>query len=329
MKTLRWGLLGTARINRSLIPPLKASPRNTLVGVASRDLARAEAYARAWEIPRAYGSYEALLADAGIDVVYIPLPNHLHAAWAVRAAQAGKHVLCEKPLALTVADVEAMAAAAEAAGVVLAEAFMYRHHPRTLHVRTLLDEGAIGTVRLVRGSFSFNLTRPETDIRWDPARGGGALWDVGCYPLSYTRFVLGAEPVEVFGHRVSGPTGVDLTFCGQLRFQGGVLAQIDASFQAQYRMAMEVVGTEGAIWMPRAFKPEADMPFLLTRGDAAAVPLTSPDEPAHLYAGEVEDLADAVLEGRPPRVSIAESCANVAVIEALHRSAREGRPVAL
>ena len=152
---LRWGILGTARINRMLIPPLRVSPGNRLVAVASRELARAEAYAREWEIERAVAPYEALLADPDIDAVYIPLPNHLHAEWTIKAARAGKHVLCEKPLALTVDEVDAMEVACREARVVLAEAFMYRHHPQTLKVKELVDAGAIGTLRYLRGSFSF------------------------------------------------------------------------------------------------------------------------------------------------------------------------------
>ena len=197
---LRWGILGTARINRMLIPPLKASPDNRLVAVASRELARGEEYAREWGIGRVHGSYEALLADPEIDAVYIPLPNHLHAEWTIKAARAGKHVLCEKPLALTVADVDAMVSACREAGVVLAEAFMYRHHPQTLKVKQLLDEGAIGTLRYLRGAFTFELSRPN-DVRLRPEWGGGCLWDVGCYPVSFARHLVGQEPLEVYGSR--------------------------------------------------------------------------------------------------------------------------------
>ena len=192
MTKLRWGLLSTARINRALIPPLRASPRNELAAVASRGRERAEAYAREWSIPRAFGSYEDMLADPGIDVIYNPLPNRLHAEWTIKAAQAGKHVLCEKPLAMTVEEVDAMAAAAQQAGVVVAEAFMYRHHPQTLKVKEMVERGEIGDLRLVRGSFTFNLTHPG-DVRLDPALGGGSLRDVGCYPISYARYVIGAD----------------------------------------------------------------------------------------------------------------------------------------
>ena len=322
-RVLGWGLLGTARINRMLIPPLRVSVGNRLLAVASREAAKAAAYAKEWGIERAHGSYEALLSDPAIDAVYIPLPNHLHAEWAIRAARAGKHVLCEKPLALNVAEVDAMEKAARESGVVLAEAFMYRHHPQTLKVKELVDGGAIGAVRFVRGTFSFPLSRPD-DVRLRPEWGGGCLWDVGCYPLSFTRFLLGAEPVEVFGSQVLGPSGIDETFAGQLVFPGGVLAQVDAGFRSPVRAELEIAGTTGTIRVRHPWKPAPDQPILLTRGDETeAVAVAECDR----YLLEIEDLADCVRTGREPRVSLAESRGNVATIVALLESARSGRPV--
>jgi predicted dehydrogenase len=307
-----------------VIPPLRASAGNRLLAVASRDLARAGSYAKEWGIERAHGTYEDLLADPEIDAVYIPLPNHLHAEWTIRAARAGKHVLCEKPLALTVAEVDAMGAAARESGVVLAEAFMYRHHPQTLKVKQLVEGGAIGPVRFVRGTFSFPLTRPD-DVRLRPEWGGGCLWDVGCYPLSFTRFALGREPVEVTGAQVLGPTGIDETFAGQLVFPGGVLAQLDAGFRSPLRTGIEIAGTEGTIVVRQPWRPEG-LPILLTRGsDTEEIAVAGEDR----YLLEIEDLADCVRTGREPRVSLAESRGNVAAIVALLESAREGRPVQL
>jgi predicted dehydrogenase len=322
---LGWGILGTARINRMLIPPLRVSPGNRLIAVASRDLARGEAYAREWEIGRVHGSYEALLADPEIDCVYIPLPNHLHAEWTIKAARAGKHVLCEKPLALGVEDVDAMAAACRDAGVVLAEAFMYRHHPQTLKVKALLDEGAIGRLRFLRGSFTFPLTRPN-DVRLRPEWGGGCLWDVGCYPLSFARFLVGAEPLEVHGFQVLGPTGIDETFAAQARFPGDVLFQLDAGFRSPVRASMELVGTEGTLFVHHPWRPEQDHPLRLTR-DGSTEEILVPGEDRFLL--EIEDLAAAVRGERAPRVSLADTRANVAALVALQRSAREGRPVPL
>jgi len=324
-RSLRWGLICTAHINRALIPPLRASARNQLVAVASREMDKARAFAKEWDIPRAFGSYEAMLADPDIDVVYNSLPNSLHAEWTIKAVQAGKHVLCEKPIAVTAEQVDAMAAAAQRAGVVVAEAFMYRHHLQTIKVQELVESGAIGKLRLVRGSFTYNLTN-DLDVRLNPALDGGSIWDVGCYPISYARCVIGAEPVEVFGWQVTGPTGVDVTFVGQMRFAGDVIARFDSSFRMPDRAHIEVVGSEGIINVPDPFKPERDHKILLTRNNETET-LAIPDQ--MLYLGEVEDMADAILLGKAPRISLADSRGNVAAIVALLQSAREDRPVSI
>ncbi len=325
MKTLRWGLLSTAHINRRLIPPLRTSKQNQLAAVASRTQARADAYAREWKISRAYGSYEALLADPEVDVIYNSLPNHLHAEWTIKAAQAGKHVLCEKPLALSVAEVDAMEAAAKKAGVVVMEAFMYRHHPQTLRARELVTSGAIGQLLIIRGAFTAQMDRPN-DVRWDPAMGGGCLWDVGCYPVSYARYIAGATPLEVFGWQVNGPSGVDQVFTGQLRFPGDVLAQFHASFCAPYNTFMELIGTTGILRVPIPFQSNQDAVLQLMKGDKSEIiPTPGPDR----YLLEVENLSGAILEGQTPRISLADSRANVATLVALLQSAREGRPITL
>ncbi|HEY5158494.1 MAG TPA: Gfo/Idh/MocA family oxidoreductase, partial [Anaerolineales bacterium] len=213
---LRWGILSTARINDALLNPLKVSRRNQLVAVSSRTQDKAEAYARKIKIKRAYGSYQALLADPEIDVIYNPLPNHLHAEWTIKAVQAGKHVLCEKPLALTIQEVDAISAASEKYGKVVAEAFMYRTHAQSLKVKEIVDSGKLGKVKLIHGSFTFIMTNPD-DYRWNPEMGGGGLWDIGCYPLSFMRMVLSTEPLEVYGREVKGPSGVDEVFAAQMR----------------------------------------------------------------------------------------------------------------
>jgi len=331
-KVLNWGLLSTARINQALITPLRASKRNRLMAVASRTQDSADKYAREWKISRAHGSYEALLADPEIDVIYVSLPNHLHAEWTIKAVEAGKHVLCEKPLALNVDEVEAIKSAARKYGRVVAEAFMYRHHPQTLKVQELAKSGSLGTLKLIRGSFSFILSR-EGDVRLDPAMGGGSIWDVGCYPISYARSVLGENPLEVFGRQVTGPTGIDETFVGQMRFDHDVLAQFDCSFVIPFHSFMEIVGSEGALNIPRPFKPETDEKIYLTRDDKRSSPVdkieTIKIKGQELYIGEVEDMADAILLGREPRISLDDSRANVAVISALLESARTGKSVSI
>ena len=324
-KVLHWGLLSTARINRALIKPLRASKRNQLLAVASRTQSAADAYAREWNIPRAHGSYEALLADPEIDVIYNPLPNHLHAEWTIKAVEAGKHVLCEKPLTLSVHEVDEVQAAARKHGRVVTEAFMYRHHPQTLRVQELVKEGALGALKLIRGSFTYVLSR-SGDVRLDPAMGGGSIWDVGCYPISYARTIIGREPLEVFGWQVTGPTGIDETFVGQMRFADDVYAQFDSSFAIPFQTFMEIVGSEATLTVPKPFKPETDEKLYLKRGDKTETIKIKGQE---LYIGEVEDMADAILLGRQPRVSLEDSRANVAVILALLDSARTGKPVAL
>jgi xylose dehydrogenase (NAD/NADP) len=324
VKNLRWGLLSTARINRALIPPLQASKCSQLVAVASRSQAKADEYARQWKIPCAYGSYEALLADPEIDVIYNSLPNSLHAEWTIHAVEAGKHVLCEKPLAISTAEIDAVTAAAQAHGKIVAEAFMYRHHPQTLKIKELVDSGAIGDLRLVRGAFTFNLNRPS-DVRLDPQLSGGSIWDVGCYPVSYTRYVIGREPDEVFGWQVNGSSGVDEVFTGQMRFPGGILAQFDCGFRSDFRTQMEFVGSQGTIIVPAPYKPGAKEKILLRRGDdEQSLRVRGPEL---LYSGEVEDMADAVLRGKPQRVTLADSRANVATLVAFLQSAKEGKPV--
>jgi xylose dehydrogenase (NAD/NADP) len=322
---LNWGLLSTARINRSLIPALRISKRSNLLAVASRSQESAEIFAKKWKIPRAHGSYEALLADPEIDVVYNPLPNHLHAEWTIKAFEAGKHVLCEKPMALRVDEVDAIAAAAQKHGHVVAEAFMYRHHPQTLKVQELVQSGSLGTLKLLRGSFSFVLDR-EGDIRFDPAMGGGSIWDVGCYPISFMRATLGSEPLEVFGWQVTGPTGIDDTFVGQLHFAEDVYGQFDSSFVIPFHAYMEIVGSEATLIVPEPFKPGLNEKIFLVRDGKTETVKVKGQE---LYLGEVEDMVDAITLGKAPRVSLADSHANVATITALLQSARTGAVVKL
>jgi D-xylose 1-dehydrogenase (NADP+, D-xylono-1,5-lactone-forming) len=325
-RILNWALLSTAAINRAVITPLRMSSRNRLMAVASREQERAQAYAATWGIPRAYGSYEAVLADPGIDVVYVSLPNGMHAEWAVKAAEAGKHVLCEKPIAVSVEEVDAIRAAAKRAGVIVAEAFMYRHHALTLKVQEMIWGGEIGLLRVIRGGFTFNIQNPE-DVRLNPSLGGGSIWDVGCYPISYARAVVGADPAQVFGWQVTGASGVDEVFAGQMRFANGVYAQFDSGFRAPERMLMEFVGSTGTITLANAFKPGLESELLLCREGGTPAPLMVPG--AELYLGEIEDMADAILLGKAPRIGLSDSRGNVATILALLESARQGRPISV
>jgi xylose dehydrogenase (NAD/NADP) len=320
---VKWGLLSTAHINQAVIPILHKSSRNRLEAVASRELRTAQRYAKEHEIPTAHGSYEALLEDPAIDVVYISLPNHLHAEWSIKALEHGKHVLCEKPLALTVAEVDAMTQAAEQSGRVLVEAFMYRHHAQTLRVQELVRRGAVGKVQLINGAFTFTIHRLG-DIRLIPETGGGSVWDVGCYPISYARMIAASEPTDVFGWQTSGESGVDESFQGMLRFDKGVRAEFDCGFRSPVRCWMEIVGEDGVLTIPNAFKPGRSETITLTKNDSRQTIQIDANE---LYEGEVEDMADAILEGKRPRVTLKDSRGNAATIVALLDSARLGVPI--
>jgi predicted dehydrogenase len=324
-KTLNWGLLSTARINQDLINPLRASPRTRLLAVASRSQPSADAYADKWDIPRAHGSYESLLNDPEIDVIYNSLPSDMHAEWTLRALQAGKHVLCEKPIALTLAEMDAMEKTARDTGLVLAEAFMYRHHAQTLKIKKMIDDGELGEIQLIRGAFTYTL-EPADHGRWLTQAGGGSIWDVGCYPISYARTMLSAEPVEVFGWQILSEGGSDLTFVGQMRFNNGVYAQFDSGFQAPVRMFMEIVESDAVLNIPNPFKPGIENEIYITRNEKTETIHVPGSE---LYIGEVEDMCDAILYGRSPRVSLEDSRRNTAVIVALLKSAKSGKPVLL
>ena len=322
---IRWGLLSTARINRLIIPAIRASARSELAAVASRDPDKARGYADEWKIPRALRSYEALLADPGIDVVYISLPNNLHAGWTIKALEAGKHVLCEKPLALGVEEVDAVADAVRRTGGAAAEAFMYRHHPLTHTVQEIVASGRLGQVRGFKGAFTFPLTR-EGDVRFDPALGGGSLWDVGCYPVSYACLLAGGAPGEVFGWQQTSAQGIDLEFAGMMRFAGGSVAQFDCGFVGPFRAEMDVIGRDASLRIVRPFRTDERSELLLTAGDLTER-LPFPHEAP--FAGEIADMERVALDGRAQRIPLAESRRTVAAIAALYRSAREGITISL
>jgi xylose dehydrogenase (NAD/NADP) len=323
--TVRWGILGPGRIAPRLVRAVAANARGELVAVASRDADRAAAFAARHGIPRSFGAYDALLASPEVDAVYVSLPNHLHAEWTVRALEAGKHVLCEKPLALRVEDVDAIAEAAERAGRIAMEAFMYLHHPQTLRVVELARDGTLGRLEVVNGTFSFFLTHPG-DPRVDPAMGGGSLWDVGCYPVSFARRIAGEEPDRVNALARFDERGVDRTFTGQLRFPSGLLAQFDSGFAAPERQRIEIVGGDATLVVDSPFLPEPDGPppsvTLWRDGVATAIDVTSVDQ----YAAEVEDLTSAILDGSTPRIDLAFSRGTIRTLVDLDRSARANVP---
>jgi predicted dehydrogenase len=324
--SLRWGLLGTAHINRRLIPAMRAARRSELVAVASRDETRAAAYAREWDIAISHDSYDALLHDSRIDAVYVPLPNSLHVEWTLRALDAGKHVLCEKPLALVPEDVDRVAAVARAQSRVVAEAFMYRHEPLTARVVDLVREGAIGRLWIISAGFTFLQDRVP-DVRLDPALGGGSLWDIGCYAVSIARLVAGAEPVAALGVAVPAGSGVDDAFSGLLEFPQGVVATVHSSFRAAYRTWLEVSGSDGVLRVAHPFRPEERESIELQRSDDRRRIVV--EGSTALFVRQIDDFVAAALDGKAAQVSLAESRGNAAALVALHASARTGRRVAI
>jgi len=329
MDALRLGLLSTANINGQILGGAGETDRVEIVAVGSRDGAKALAYAAEHGIARAHGSYEALLEDEGVDAIYIGLPNGMHHEWTMRALAAGKHVLVEKPYTRHAAEAEAAFDAADAAGLVLMEAFMYRHHPQTAVVRDLVVGGAIGRLQVVKTTFSFALEDP-TNVRALPELDGGAMMDVGCYCVSAIRLLAG-EPHQVSGEQVIGLTGVDMALHGTLRCADDVIGQFEASFRSPRRQRVEVVGDEGTIIVEAPFRVDWHGAVLLARpegealGEAEAVDVPQ----ANSYRLQLENLADAV-QGRGPQLLGREDAVGQArTIEALYRSAAEGRTVAV
>ncbi|WP_202113310.1 Gfo/Idh/MocA family protein [Paenibacillus sp. MMS18-CY102] len=256
MMKLRWGVLGCAGIAvRSVMPAIQKSERGELVAIASRGIDKAQETAAKMNIPKAYGSYEELLADPGIDAVYIPLPNHLHKEWTIKAAEAGKHVLCEKPAAMDADEAEQMVEACRKAGVVFAEAFMYRLHPRVERVKSIIASGEIGELRAVNGCFTFNNAADAGNVRYRQEWGGGSIYDVGVYPLSAARWIIGAEPEAVTVHALFSEQhgGVDMMASGLIEFGGGIGMTFDCGMWAAYRQGVEILGTEGRIELKGAF----------------------------------------------------------------------------
>ncbi len=322
-------MLGVAKIAvEQVIPALQASPAARVEAVASRDPAKAEAAARRLGIPRAHGSYEALLADPAVEAVYIPLPNHLHVPWSVRAALAGKHVLCEKPLAMNAAEVRELIAARDRAGVVVAEAFMVRAHPQWLKVRELVRAGRIGDLRLVQGLFSYQLRDPA-NVRSRVEWGGGALLDVGCYPVTLSRWLYGAEPLEVAATLERDPElKVDRLVSAVLRFPAGQ-ASFTVAGQAALSQRMLILGSAGRIEVEVPFNPPHERRARVLVDDGrdlvgAGVEVLS-FEPVNQFALQGDRFREAVRRGTPPPVPLEDALANMAVLDAVFRAAETGR----
>jgi len=316
-EAIRWGLLGTSRINEKLMRGARLTADAEIVAVASRLAASGEEYARAHGIGRVHASYEALLADPQVDAVYIPLPNALHHPWTMKAIEAGKHVLCEKPYTRHPEEVDLAWDAADAAGVVLMEAFMWRHTPQAAKLVELA--GQIGELVHVRSTFSHRLA-DDADIRVSAELKGGSLMDVGCYCVSGARLIAGEEPALVFGEQHTTAEGVDRRFTGFLRFPSGLVATFHCGFDS-FSESLEVTGREGTVALPDPWHSLRGV--LLLDGDEVQVEARNP------YQCELEDMAAAIRGEKAPRLGREDAMGQARTIEALYRSAESGEPVSL
>ena len=326
MNELRWGILSTADIGRKkVVPAMQRAARTRIVAVASRDADKAHEYAAELSIPKVHGSYEELLADPDVDAVYIPVPNHLHAEWAMAAARAKKHVLCEKPLAMNAAEAARMVAVAEQEGVLLVEAFMYRLHPSWQKVRELVASGRIGRLSAVQSWFGYYNDDPA-NIRNSYEAGGGALYDVGCYCVSLSRMLFDGEPHRVVGSVVRDPNlGVDVLASGLLEFDQGT-ATFMCSTRTETDQRVHIYGTTGRITIGIPFNIPPDRPteiYVTAGGNPPVAPATETISfpAADPYTVQAESFAAAVLDGTPLPFPPSDAVANMRVIDLLFETA--------
>ena len=341
-KKVRWGLLSTARINERLIPCMRSNDRSEILAVGSRSQETADAFAKQWEIPRAYGSYDELLADADVNVIYLTLPNSMHTEWVIKAADAGKQMLCEKPMAQTGEDIDLIAAAARRNSVLVQEATMMRYHPQTLRLQQMIADGAIGHVRLMRGVMAFTLHRAN-DIRVNANLGGGSIWDLGSYCVNFMRTMMQANPIEVQGWQTPTDSDVDWSFSGQMRFANGTLGQFFSSFQSTPRYDAELIGSDGMIRLdlPWVNNVGVSSNIHIVAGEREQPGVTFADstdflndqtityENVNAYQDEINSMIDSILDGSPPIISLEDSRGNAVTLAALCKSVREGRSITL
>lgn len=326
-KKVRWGILSTASIGkRSVIPGIQESKRNVVEAVASRSLENARAFADELGIPKAYGSYEELLNDPAIDAVYIPLPNHLHKEWTLKAAKAGKHILCEKPIALDETEAKEMIVACKNAGVILAEAYMYRHQKRYDDIKTLIHSGEIGDIRSIHGVFTFNGAQDTGNIRFTKEWGGGSIYDVGCYPISAARFLLDEEPSAVTAHAFFSPDhgDVDMMASGIMEFSNGVSLTFDCGMWAEFRNELEILGSKGRIVMKEAFLGDQSYEIIKDRHAEKVL-----DDNINPYALQADSFAETVLDGKPIKFPADDIIHNIRAVKGTLISAEKQERILL
>ncbi len=321
--TVNWGILSTAKINGAFLAGARQSPEVEVLAVASRDREVAKRYAEEHAIERAYGGYEEMLADSEVEAVYISLPNALHVEWTVRALEAGKHVLCEKPLSRHPAKVEDAFEVARRQRRWLMEAFMYRHHPQTRRLQELVARGAIGPLRMIVATFSFNNLAAE-NVRLVKALDGGALMDVGCYCVNAARMLAG-EPQRVSAEQTLGGDGVDVAFAGTMRFHRDVIAHFDAGMALAPRDALEVVGEDGVLFLDDPWHCRTPVIELRNRRGVERIEVEAADS----YRLEAENFSRAIRSGSPPLLGSADAVAQAVAINALYEAAEGGVAVTL
>lgn len=326
-RKIRWGVLGYARIAReNLIPAMQHSSNSEFYALASREASKlAEGRAR-FNVPKTFRAYDELLRNPEVDAVYIPLPNSLHREWTIKAAENGKHILCEKPIALNAAECREMIAACAANRVLLMEAFMYRYTDRTRRVLEVLRSGALGEIKFIGSTFRFLLANPAS-IKLKPELGGGALYDVGCYPVNFIGLVLdeisrsqpgrSALPESVAVECVRAG-GIDMIFSALMKYPTGLIASLNCGFNAQKRVHSEIVGTKAALEIPDTFSDNAGLLVLTAGEERREIPVAQSDR----YRLEVEDFAGAILQRRAPRFSLAETQRNTEVMDKLFAASK-------
>jgi D-xylose 1-dehydrogenase (NADP+, D-xylono-1,5-lactone-forming) len=312
---VRWGIISTARINQDMLPAFEASKTSVVSAVASRDASRAKRYAELNGIPAAFGSYQELLDAPDIDAVYISLPNGLHREWVERSLLAGKHVLCEKPMTVIAREAEALFELADSRQLLLAEAFMYRHHPQTLKLQELVQSGAIGALQAIRSAFCFRVGDSSADVRYRPELAGGALRDVGCYCVSLAGFLTDSEPEQVAGFAHWATSGVDERFYGSLYFKGGIVAQFDCSLTSPAFQYASIAGSDGELYVATPWYPHAPPMSILLRNGETTEEVLTPGPNSYLL--EIDDFTSAALSGSRLRISPSETIRNLCTIERL------------
>ena len=316
-QAVRWGILGCARIARmQVVPAILRCENARLSAVASRDPEKLLEFKSLFGEFTAHDSYEALIKDPAIDAVYIPLPNAMHCDWAIRAMRCGKHVLCEKPLALNSQEAAEMVKVARECRVLLMEAFMYRYTDRMRQINRVLDSGVLGQIRSINSTFRFFLDRENT-IKENPQLGGGAMYDVGCYPLNLISLVAGAEPESV-SVECNKSHGVDTNLSAVLRYQSGLIASLHCGFDAFGRMHTEIIGTNGCLLAPDTFLNDAGQLVLQTKQGDQLIPVVESDR----YAEEIRDFSAAILEKRAPKLSVEESLRNMSILDRIMERVR-------